>query len=105
MSEETKGTTATVQTESTEPESQTEPAQRAETLTAEAVSQMIAEAFQGFEQRQSEAKKLAEMTEQKRSGIPTSSSSKPCKSRWKRHRCRKLHEKCYPKKAFICRIL
>ena len=31
MSEETKGTTATVQTESTEPESQTEPAQRAET--------------------------------------------------------------------------
>ena len=62
MSEETKGTTATVQTESTEPESQTEPAQRAETLTAEAVSQMIAEAFQGFEQRQSEAKKLAEMT-------------------------------------------
>jgi len=66
MSEETKGTTATVQTESTEPESQTEPAQRAETLTAEAVSQMIAEAFQGFEQRQSEAKKLAEMTDQQR---------------------------------------
>ena len=66
MSEETKGTTATVQAESTEPESQTEPAQRAETLTAEAVSQMIAEAFQGFEQRQSEAKKLAEMTDQQR---------------------------------------
>ena len=36
------------------------------TLTAEAVSLMIAEAFQGFEQRQSEAKKLSEMTDQQR---------------------------------------
>ena len=35
-------------------------------MTAEAVSQMIAEAFQGFEQRQSEAKKLSEMTDQQR---------------------------------------
>lgn len=63
MSEETKGTTAT-EPEAAEP--QNEPTQPAETLTAEAVSQMIAEAFQGFEQRQSEAKKLAEMTDQQR---------------------------------------
>ena len=58
MSEETKGTTAT-EPEAAEP--QNEPTQPAEALTAEAVSQMIAEAFQGFEQRQSEAKKLAEI--------------------------------------------
>lgn len=63
MSEEAKGTTAT-EPEAAEP--QNEPTQPAETLTAEAVSQMIAEAFQGFEQRQSEAKKLAEMTDQQR---------------------------------------
>ena len=63
MSEETKGTTAT-EPEAAEP--QNEPTQPAETLTAEAVSQMIAEAFQGFEQRQSEAKKLSEMTDQQR---------------------------------------
>lgn len=63
MSEETKGTTAT-EPEAAEP--QNEPTQPAEALTAEAVSQMIAEAFQGFEQRQSEAKKLAEMTDQQR---------------------------------------
>lgn len=63
MSEETKGTTAT-EPEAVEP--QNEPTQPAEALTAEAVSQMIAEAFQGFEQRQSEAKKLAEMTDQQR---------------------------------------
>ena len=63
MSEETKGTTAT---EPEAAESQNEPTQPAEALTAEAVSQMIAEAFQGFEQRQSEAKKLAEMTDQQR---------------------------------------
>lgn len=63
MSEETKGTTAT-EPEAADP--QNEPTQPAETLTAEAVSQMIAEAFQGFEQRQSEAKKLAEMTDQQR---------------------------------------
>lgn len=63
MSEETNGTTAT-EPEAVEP--QNEPTQPAETLTAEAVSQMIVEAFQGFEQRQSEAKKLAEMTDQQR---------------------------------------
>lgn len=63
MSEEAKGTTAT-EPEAAEP--QNEPTQPAETLTAEAVSQMIAEAFQGFEQRQSEAKKLSEMTDQQR---------------------------------------
>lgn len=63
MSEEAKGTTAT-EPEAAEP--QNEPTQPAETLTAEAVSQMIAEAFQGFEQRQSEAKKLTEMTDQQR---------------------------------------
>ena len=48
------------------PVTPTEPATEPSTLTAEAVSQMIAEAFQGFEQRQSEAKKLAEMTDQQR---------------------------------------
>ena len=63
MSEETKGTTAT-EPEAAEP--QNEPTQPAEALAAEAVSEMIAEAFQGFEQRQSEAKKLAEMTDQQR---------------------------------------
>lgn len=44
------------------PVTPTEPATEPSTLTAEAVSQMIAEAFQ----RQSEAKKLAEMTDQQR---------------------------------------
>lgn len=44
------------------PVTPTEPATEPSTLTAEAVSQMIAEAFQGFEQRQ----KLAEMTDQQR---------------------------------------
>ena len=48
------------------PVTPTEPATEPSTLTAEAVSQMIAEAFQGFEQRQSEAKKLSEMTDQQR---------------------------------------
>ena len=48
------------------PVTPTEPATEPSTLTAEAVSQMIAKAFQGFEQRQSEAKKLSEMTDQQR---------------------------------------
>lgn len=44
------------------PVTPTEPATEPSTLTAEAVSQMIAKAFQGFEQRQ----KLSEMTDQQR---------------------------------------
>ena len=52
------------------PVTPTEPATEPSTLTAEAVSQMIAEAFQGFEQRQSEAKKLSEMTDSYQPYLP-----------------------------------
>ena len=65
MHEETQDTTVTEPAESAAAEPQTTPAQPA-ALTAEEVSKMIADAVSGLEQRQSEAKKLAEMTDQQR---------------------------------------
>ena len=65
MNEDTKDTNATEQAEPAAAEPQNEPAQPS-ALTAEEVSRMIADAVSGLEQRQSEAKKLAEMTDQQR---------------------------------------
>ncbi|MDD7294561.1 MAG: DUF4355 domain-containing protein, partial [Oscillospiraceae bacterium] len=65
MNEDTKGTNVTEPEEPAAAEPQNEPAQPA-ALTAEEVSKMIADAVSGLEQRQSEAKKLAEMTDQQR---------------------------------------
>lgn len=65
MNEDTKDTNVTEPAEPAAAEPQNEPAQPA-ALTAEEVSKMIADAVSGLEQRQSEAKKLAEMTDQQR---------------------------------------
>ena len=65
MNEDTKDTNVTEPAEPAAAEPQNEPAQPA-VLTAEEVSRMIADAVSGLEQRQSEAKKLAEMTDQQR---------------------------------------
>ena len=65
MNEDTKDTNVTGQSEPAAAEPQYEPAQPS-ALTAEEVSRMIADAVSGLEQRQSEAKKLAEMTDQQR---------------------------------------
>ena len=65
MNEDTKDTNVTEPEEPAAAEPQNEPAQPA-VLTAEEVSRMIADAVSGLEQRQSEAKKLAEMTDQQR---------------------------------------
>lgn len=65
MNEDTKDTNVTEQAEPAAAEPQNEPAHPS-ALTAEEVSRMIADAVSGLEQRQSEAKKLAEMTDQQR---------------------------------------
>ena len=65
MNEDTKDTNVTEPEEPAASEPQNEPAQPS-ALTAEEVSRMIADAVSGLEQRQSEAKKLAEMTDQQR---------------------------------------
>ena len=65
MNEDTKDTNVTEPEEPDAAEPQNEPAQPT-ALTAEEVSRMIADAVSGLEQRQSEAKKLAEMTDQQR---------------------------------------
>ena len=65
MNEDTKDTNVTEQAEPATAEPQNEPAHPS-ALTAEEVSRMIADAVSGLEQRQSEAKKLAEMTDQQR---------------------------------------